>query len=152
MKPSHLLLGVLAAIFSTAVIASAIDDLNMGLSKTSVFDTPTPEQAMYPTTKPGKGGDRISKAYHTLPPVINHAVDEYLPITIEDNECMDCHDKRKMLGRKWEKGKKLPMPDDHYGSFQKQGGVEDVAGARFNCMQCHVATSDAKPLVENTFK
>lgn len=151
MKLGHTLIGVLIALFSGAVIASAIDDLNMGLSKTSVFDDPTPEVVAYPTVEPGES-DRLPKAYHTLPPQITHLIDEYLPITIEDNECMDCHDKRKMLGRTWEKGKKLPMPDDHYGSFQKQGGTEDVAGARFNCMQCHVPMSDAKPLVENTFR
>ncbi|MEJ2308399.1 MAG: nitrate reductase cytochrome c-type subunit [Gammaproteobacteria bacterium] len=145
------LLGVCIVLFSGAVAAAAIDELNMGLSKSSVFDTPTPHAASYPDIKPGKS-DRLPKAYETLPPQITHRVEEYLPITLEDNECMDCHDKRKMLGRTWQKGKKLPMPDNHYGSFEKQGGVEDVAGARYNCMQCHVPMSDARPLVENTFR
>ena len=64
----------------------------------------------------------------------------------------DFHDELFRLGRTWQKGKKLPMLDNHYGSFAKQGGVEDVAGARYNCMQCHVPMSDASPLVENRFR
>ena len=45
MKAS-VLLTTLGLVFAAAACASndgAIDELNMGLSKTSVFDTPTPE-------------------------------------------------------------------------------------------------------------
>ena len=123
----------------------------MSLSKGSVFEIPTPEAVMYPTAKPGKT-DRIPKAYSTLPPLVTHRLEEYMPITMEENECMDCHDRRKLLGKVWKFGKKIPMPDTHYGSFGNEGSSEDVAGARYNCTQCHVAVSDAQPLVENTFK
>jgi len=132
---------------------SAIDDLNMGLSRVSVFDTPTPPVSKFEQIEPGEL-DRLPIAYSTLPPQVGHTVEEYMPITLDENECLDCHDKRKYLNRKgwdWQVGRKLPMPDNHYGSFNKQGGVEDVAGARYNCTQCHVPLSDAQPLVENTF-
>ncbi len=154
-----LLLSGLAAIIlgcsqmqmSNASESSIIDDINMGLSKESVFDVPTPEVNNYSELKAGKN-ERLPIAYSTLPPQIGHSIAEYMPITIEENECIDCHDRRKYLDREWEVGTKLPMPDSHYGSFNKQGGVEDVAGARYNCTQCHVVLSDAPPLVENTFR
>jgi cytochrome c-type protein NapB len=132
----------------------ALDELNMGLSKGSVFETPTPSASHYADIETGKS-KRSSVAYSTLPPQVTHTFAEYLPITLDENECLDCHDRRKYLNRKdwqWKVGRKLPMPDDHYGSFEKQGGSEDVAGARYNCTQCHVQMSDAVPLVENTFK
>lgn len=133
---------------------SAIDQLNMGLSQGGVFDAPTPTVSKFNNIEPGEL-DRMPKAYSTLPPQVGHTLTEYLPITLEDNECLDCHDRRKYLNRKgwsWKVGRKLPMPDDHYGTFNKQGGAEDVAGARYNCTQCHVAQTNAQPLVENTFK
>lgn len=130
---------------------TVVDPNSLGLSKGSVFDAPTPKPVSYSDSKP-KTTKRLPKAYSTLPPQVGHSFKEYLPITLEDNECLDCHDKRKLLKRKWKQGKKLPMPDDHYGSFEKKGGVEDVAGARYNCTQCHVPQSDAPPLVENVFK
>lgn len=153
LKP-QVLFGVLALVcsaFSPALFASALDELNMGLSKTSVFDDPTPPVAHYSDIKPGKS-DRNPTSYHTAPPQITHRVEEYLPITAEENQCTDCHDKRKQIGKEWKKGKKVPMPDNHYGTFNKPGGVEDVAGARYNCTLCHAQQSDAPPLVGSTFK
>ena len=159
MKINKLLLlsGLSAIIFGCSQMqmsndteSAILDDINMGLSKESVFDTPTPSAANFSNIEPGEL-DRLPIAYSTLPPQIGHAIDEYMPITLEENECIDCHDRRKHLKREWRVGKKLPMPDNHYGSFAKQGGVEDVAGARYNCTQCHIVLSDAPPLVENTF-
>lgn len=159
MKINKLLLlsGLSAIIFGCSQMqmsndteSAVLDDINMGLSKESVFDIPTPPVANFATTEPGEL-DRLPLAYSTLPPQIGHAIDEYMPITMEENECIDCHDRRKLLKREWKIGKKLPMPDTHYGSFAKQGGSEDVAGSRYNCTQCHVVLSDAQPLVENLF-
>ncbi len=145
-------------LISYAISGQAIDavvsDAEIGLSKASVFDTPTPELNVYSAIEPGEL-DRLPRAYTKLPPQEGHTVDEYLPITMDENECLDCHDRRKYLEREgwqWQVGRKLPMPDDHYGSFKQQGGAEDVAGSRYNCTQCHVPMSDAKPLVINTFK
>jgi len=143
--------GQVAMQSAQASSANVVDDASLGLSKGSVFDTPTPHPVTYSTSNPKKT-KRLPKAYSTLPPQVGHTFKEYLPITAEDNQCMDCHDKRKLLKRKWRQGKKLPMPDDHYGTFEKKGGAEDVAGARYNCTQCHVPQSNAQPLVDNTFR
>jgi cytochrome c-type protein NapB len=42
---------------------------------------------------------------------------------------------------------KSPMPKEHYASSE----MDELAGARFNCTQCHVPQSNAAPLVESTF-
>ena len=139
---------------SGMAIDAVVDDHEIGLSKESVFAVPTPDVNVYSQIEPGEL-DRLPRAYNTLPPQVGHTLSEYLPITIEENECLDCHDRRKYLERegwKWQVGRKLPMPDDHYGTFNRQGGAEEVAGSRYICTQCHVPLSDAKPLVENTFR
>ncbi|MBC8212492.1 MAG: nitrate reductase cytochrome c-type subunit [Gammaproteobacteria bacterium] len=152
-----LLTGVVVAIFgcsqvplNNAAESAIVDDINMGLSKESVFDTPTPMVSHYSGQETGEN-ERLPVAYSTLPSQVAHTLTEYLPITREENECIDCHDRRKYIGYEWKMGVRVPMPDSHYGSFKVQGESEDVAGARYNCTLCHVQMSDAQPLVGNTF-
>lgn len=153
MKMKLLLISVLMAV-ATGSTAGSIDDSALGLSKTSVFDTPTPSAFEYPDIKAGKS-DRLPRAYsgyEGAPPQVSHTFDKYLPITAEDNQCMDCHDKPDKIGKEYVKGKKLPMPRSHYGGFAGKGDMETVSGARYVCTQCHVPQSDAQPLVENTLR
>jgi nitrate reductase (cytochrome), electron transfer subunit len=144
---------VLLAAGGLAVAAgnSGIDELNMGLSKTSVFDTPTPEPFSYSDTKAGKS-KVLPRAYPGIPPQIPHKIDTYLPITAEDNQCLDCHDKPNLIDKK--NTGKSPMSRAHYvdlrGSDDEMKG--DVVGARFNCTQCHIPQSGAPALVDNTFE
>ena len=145
-------LGLMAA--TTAGIAadsSAIDELNMGLSKTSVFDTPTPNVYTYSDAKPGYN-DRLAKSWDELPPQIPHKVEEFLPVVMDDNQCLECHDVPKYIGKPYNmdrtKKSKSPMSKDHYASED----LDEVSGARFNCMQCHLPVSNARPLVENTYR
>jgi len=150
MKIKLLLMSVILAFFGNA-LAGAIDELNMGLGDDAVFNDPTPATAAYPQTKEGKN-DRVKPAYHTAPPVVPHRMETHLPITMEENGCLDCHDQYKKIGSKYVKGKKkLPMPKSHYGGFAGKGVKDEVSGARYTCVQCHVQASDAVPLVENTF-
>jgi cytochrome c-type protein NapB len=128
----------------------AVDETSVGLGEDAVFNDPSPSTFDYPTTEAGKS-DRIAKSYHTAPPMVPHTVEEYLPITMENNECLECHDKPKLIDRKYIKGKKLAMPESHYGGFGGTGDKDEVSGARYTCVQCHASVSDAQPLVENTF-
>ena len=131
--------------------SNAIDELNMGLSKTSVFDTPTPNVYTYSDAKPGYN-DRLAKAWDELPPQIPHKVEEFLPVVLDDNQCLDCHDVPKYIGEPFNtdrtKKSKSPMSSNHYVNDKH----EEVAGARYNCMQCHVPLSNAAPLVDNTYR
>jgi cytochrome c-type protein NapB len=130
---------------------SGIEALNLGLSKTSVFDTPTPEPFTLTETRAGKS-EPIPPAYKYIPPQIPHKIDSYLPISPADNQCLECHDKPELIGKAGTK--KSPMSRSHYieprGDSQEM--AEEVVGARFNCTQCHIPQSGAPELVENTFQ
>ena len=138
-------------ISSHTLFADGIDQLNIGIGEDDVFSNATPSIYTYPNTKAGKS-KLLPVAYSTLPPRIPHAIKEYIPITMEDNACMDCHDKPEKIGKTEHKsGKKIPMPESHYGGFNGKGDKEEVSGSRYTCTQCHVPQSGAKPLVENTY-
>ena len=150
--------GLMAVTFACATAADqtsstdkAIDELNMGLSKTSVFDTPTPNVYTYSDAKPGYN-DRLAKSWDELPPQIPHKVEEFLPVVMDDNQCLECHDVPKYIGRPYNMDRtrksKSPMSKDHYASED----LDEISGARFNCMQCHVPQSNAAPLVDNTYR
>ena len=142
-------IGLIAAMAActTTDKSSALDTLNEG---PSVFDTPTPTLYTYSDAKPGYN-DRIAKSWDELPPLIPHRVEEFLPVNMEDNQCLDCHDVPKYIGKPVNTDRtiknKSPMSEEHYASAE----LDDIDGARFNCTQCHVAPSNAAPLVENTY-
>ena len=127
-----------------------VDETSVGIGADGVFNDPSPATFEYPTTKAGES-DLIAKSYHTAPPMIPHTVEEYYPITMETNECLECHDKKKLIDKEYVKGKKLAMSEDHYGGFYGTGDKDEVSGARYTCSQCHAPVSNAQPLVESTF-
>jgi cytochrome c-type protein NapB len=145
-----ILAGLLFCLFASPVLADAIDQLNIGIGEDNVFSDATPSAFSYTDTKAGKS-ELLPLAYSTVPPLIPHTIEKYLPITAEENGCTDCHDKKDKIGKtEHRSGKKIPMPASHYGGFYGKGDKEEISGARYTCTQCHVAQSNAKPLVENT--
>ena len=126
--------------------SKAIEDMDMGLSKTSVFDTPTPQPFSY-----GSSDQALPVAFTGAPPQIPHRIDNYLPLTTSQNQCMGCHDQPAMIGRK-AKGMPTPMPQSHYTDLRRAPDKvkKQVIGSRFVCTQCHAPQADVSPLVENT--
>lgn len=124
----------------------AIEDVNMGLSKTSVFDTPTPKPFSY-----ANSSEALPVAFAGAPPQIPHAIDNYLPLTASRNQCMACHDRPDMIGHK-AKGLPTPIPKSHYTDLRRSPDKpgKQVSGSRFVCTQCHVPQADVSPLVDNT--
>jgi cytochrome c-type protein NapB len=123
-----------------------VADSDLSLVRASVFATPTPplyhaeasdpgEQPLPPRLRPG------------VPPRIPHGVADFLPITRTANACLDCHQVR---GEKVA-GEPTPIPPSHYVDLRaapdKAGAT--VTGARLVCVSCHVARTDAPPLVAN---
>ena len=142
--------GIVFCLFGGSLFANAIDQMNMGIGEDNVFSDATPEAFAYSDVKAGKS-EMIPLAYSTVPPLISHAIAEYLPITAEKNDCTDCHDRQDKIGKTEHRtGKKIPMPESHYGGFLGKGDKEEVSGSRYTCTQCHVPQSGAKPLIENT--
>jgi len=146
----NIIIGLLLSLLAVPVLADGIDQLNMGIGEDNVFSDATPQAFAYNNIKAGKS-EMIPLAYSTVPPLIPHTIEKYLPITAEDNGCTDCHDRKEKIGKTEHRtGKKIPMPESHYGGFKGEGDKEEVSGSRYTCIQCHVPQSGAKPLIENT--
>jgi len=122
-------------------------DSQIGLSKESVFEVPVPEAVVWNLSEPG---DRptVPAPFPEAPPVVPHRTDDLLPITFDTNECIDCH-----AVEIEEEGEPTPIPISHFIDMRyapDQKG-EVVAGARFNCVSCHVTLDDNKEIVGNLF-
>ena len=124
-----------------------IQDSSLGLSKTSVFDVPAPKPVEYITAEPGKG-QLVPRAYPGAPPVIPHAISDYLPISRDENACQTCH---AVTERK--PGEPTPIPPSHYIDWRNAPTVtrQQITGSRWVCTSCHVPQARVEPLVGNTF-
>jgi len=152
MKLAKLMIGAAAlSLACTAYGGKAIDDSDLGLTKESVFDTPTPTPPDYAAPAPGVPVTGPSRYFPGAPPIIPHNVMGLVPITGQMNACLGCHDKPDMIGKRAQ-GMPTPMPASHYQDPWAPTGGKKLAGARYNCTQCHAQQSDAQPLVENTLK
>ena len=129
--------------------AEPVKDSELGLSRTSVFDVPAPPLATANEAAPGER-PVLPRAYPDAPPRIPHAIGDFLPITREQNSCVDCHGGTKVK----EQGQPTPLPPSHYTDLRNapDKAGDTVTGARFVCTTCHVPLTDAKPLVDNRFR
>ena len=129
--------------------AGPVSDTEIGLSKTSVFDTPTPNSWTYTKQEP-ENVDRLPRAFPGAPPQIPHEVASMLPIKSGENLCVECHDNPRYIGKGYKN--KSPMPESHYAVKGEKVSDWKMSGARFNCTQCHAPQAEGvKPLVGNTF-
>ena len=122
-------------------------DTEIGLSKTSVFDTPAPEVTRTNTSEPGDL-PLPERGFPEEPPVIPHGVGEFLPITFAENQCAECHAEEEKIP-----GEPTPMPRSHYVDLRNapkdvQG---EIVGARYSCVSCHVSPGGNVPLTPNSF-
>lgn len=131
--------GLLAASATLAQPAKPIGEASIGLSKGSVFDVPTPQ----PFTADGKGASGAARAAYGAPPLVPHSVDDYLPIGVDKNACIGCHDRP---GSKKAKGQATTMPPTHY---VKTDGKPRVSGDYYNCGLCHAPAAAVPDLVGN---
>ncbi len=128
---------------------SPISDAELGLAKGSVFDVPSPPAPVRNGAAPGDLPP-AGRAFPGAPPRVPHTVDDFLPITREENWCVDCH------ALDWTApgaGDPTSIPVSHYvnlrGDTDEIGGR--VRGARWVCVTCHVADTEAPPLVGNSY-
>lgn len=150
MRKTLLLSAVLASLLSLSAYAvqdQAIPDDAIGLSKTSVFDTPDPDVVVYSNQDAGTVGKRSERSYWTAPPMIPHTTKDMVPITRDFNLCKDCHVQPDLIGMKIEPGMPVPAPVSHYLNAKKG----DLHMGRWNCTQCHRPQADVKLLVESVF-
>lgn len=103
------------------------------------------ETATYVGKRPGTQAP-VARTFSTQPPVIPHAVENFDEISLEGNQCLDCH-----AAANYKKKKAPKIGDSHFVNREGKK-LDEASAARHNCMQCHVPQVDAPPLVENEFK
>lgn len=144
-RPASLLLAActvaLAALAGCAALA--IEDTQVGLRKTSVFEVVTP--APFGFDGPGGAVTTAPLPGSGMPPMISHAVEEHLPLTAMSNDCLECHDKPQNIGKPVPTGKARPAPSSHYTT----AATPALLGAKYNCMSCHAPQAAVAPLVPN---
>ncbi len=149
---------------------------SLSLRKAPVHDENLKLQKVtYTKAAPGTA-KTINRSYVNAPPLIPHSVVGLVPITKKNNACLGCHmpEVAKAMHA-------TPIPKSHFMNFRPKyvltksgklevegkvvarvnGGANDVYATpthgklypgRYNCTQCHIVQSNAKPLVKNTFK
>lgn len=87
---------------------------------------------------------RKTRNYPMQPPLIPHQIDNY-QVDLRFNKCMDCHGR----ARTQESG--APMVSVTH--FQDRDGnmLGEISPRRYFCTGCHVAQTDARVPVKNTF-
>jgi len=133
------------------VPVAQIPDQDLGLSKTSVFETPQPQAFGYPEQFPGTS-NVLPRAYLNAPPQIPHNIESFLPVGKDHNMCLQCHNRPDQQGTVVEH-QPTPIPKSHYTDlrFSPDKTTNTLIGARFICTQCHVPQAQVKALIENTF-
>lgn len=178
MKLSKLTISIaaLAAVFTVgcATAAKTVSEESLGLRKTDLYSesNTTGDKTQY-SIAPAGTSKKIDRAFENAPPMIPHDVDGMLPITINNNQCTSCHDPMvaASMGA-------TPLPKSHFTDFRpgtslakdgritKEGkavdntsdfktvgkGLPTLAGARFNCSQCHAPQSEGNNVPQNVFK
>ncbi len=102
-----------------------------------------PEARAYLGRKPG-AQKNIARTFVGQPPLIPHAMENFDEVTLQENQCLECHSLENY------KKKKSPRVGDAHLRDGKPSG--ELSMAHHACVVCHVPQVDAKPLVQNTFR
>lgn len=88
---------------------------------------------------------RRMRNYPEQPPVIPHSIRDY-QIDLNFNKCMSCH------ARKYTEQSQAPMVSISHYQDREGNMLGALAPRRYVCTACHVAQTNAPPLVENRFR
>jgi cytochrome c-type protein NapB len=161
---------IAATVFTVGCTASKmVSEESLGLRKTTIYNekNTTADKVMYGKEAAG-ASKKIERAFQDAPPMIPHDTEGFLPITIDNNSCTGCHDPAvaSSMGA-------TPIPKSHFMDFRPKHNydgkiftksidnmknevsikpISQLAGARFNCSQCHAPQTTGKLAVENDFK
>jgi len=139
----------LATLVATAVIGCATTMAPTSMRGADVMTADkAPALKQYSEKTPGVGTPQlIARNYPTQPPMVPHNIEKYVPLTVEENACMDCHQTAEIRGQK--------IPQIGVSHFSKTVKAKDgkpvLEMSRFQCDTCHVPQADAPPLVESRF-
>jgi len=87
----------------------------------------------------------VKRNFDKQPPLVPHPVEDY-KITLTANKCLECHS--------WTDAEEDGPTKFSRTHFKDSSSTDDanLSKRRYFCVQCHVAQTDAKPLVENSYK
>ncbi len=172
-KTAFSIFAALAIFAVSCTAAQSISEESIGLRKTDLYSekNTTADKTDY-IKDPAGASTKIERAFENAPPMIPHDTEGLLPITVNNNACLGCHDPSvaKDIGA-------TPIPKSHFtnyrpltkinknGKIVKEGKIvkntsdietvskplTKLAGARFNCSQCHAPQSKGEA-PKNTFK
>ena len=148
-------------------VKATISEESLGLRKTTLNnESVNPHGTSYGKDAAGSS-TKIKRAFQDAPPMIPHDTEGMLPITINNNQCIACHDPAvaKDMGA-------TPYPVSHMTNFRPQSSYaikgentsseklahisikkeNKLVGARFNCSQCHAPQDTGVLAVPNTFE
>jgi len=142
MKPkARILAAALAAAFAAAC-ATQLAEAPQSLRGADAADADRPfEERAYVGKRPGSQ-QGYARTYSTQPPLIPHAVENFDEVTLQENQCLECHAP--------EGAKKRNAPvvgEKHFAP----GSRTVLSQARYACVMCHVPQADAPALVDNQF-
>jgi cytochrome c-type protein NapB len=153
----------------TPKVKETYTEEQLGLRNVDLMDENViaPAKTQYSESYAGSG-KLYERAFQDAPPMIPHSVEGMLPITINNNQCVACH-----MPAVASAVNATSIPESHFydmrpkhnfdgQNFQKAVDnmknetsvrkVSDLAGARFNCSQCHAPQSEGDVEVVNTFE
>ena len=88
--------------------SAASDDIVVFFRTASIESLSDQALPTYPQTDPGES-TWIPRDFPDAPPQIPHAVDDMYPITLQGNECLDCHLPENATGVG-----EVPLPESHF--------------------------------------
>jgi cytochrome c-type protein NapB len=121
------------------------DDIDVYFREGGLLEMTQQPLEVYPDTEAGES-ERVDTAFPGAPPVIPHTVEDMLPITYDDNECLECHHPDNA------EEDDVPLSKVHFEQPVMAAGKkgepqvwvvrgyeegDDVYGARFDCTMCH---------------
>jgi nitrate reductase (cytochrome), electron transfer subunit len=148
MKKSVINAAVATVVATVIGCSTLLAPVSMRGNEVSEKDS-APDIKSYTQKTPGVGEQKlISRTFINQPPVIPHSIEKYVPLNVEENACMECHQTDELRGK--------PVPQigkSHFSKTEKNiDGTAKLEMTRFQCDSCHVPQVDAPPLVENTFR
>lgn len=143
MKTGLKLMAAAAGMFLAAAILAPAGALTEEV-KSLRGDVAIEENNPVPDVFTVREGQHHGRAYRQQPPLIPHKIEKY-EIDLKVNQCLRCHD--------WPNNSKENAPKVSETHYQDRAGnrLDQIAGTRWFCTQCHVPQTDALPLVDNKF-
>ncbi len=139
----------------------AKDGMDIYFRDTALEALAKQQLASFPDTKTGES-KKLDRSFPDAPPQVPHTVEDMLPITSDENECLDCHHPENAISRK-----DVPIPETHFKrAVMAAGGAkdpmvwvvkgyekaDDVVAGRYNCSMCHTPQSGNARTIGSSFR